>query len=194
MNKFFGLIVAAMAAVAMSSPAQADVNSEVVALQRSTILEAQLFAGLNWKVGDKASYNIKVGTFINGKSDNFVREETDIGFWMQNDMDLTIQKAKVEILINKTNGQIEKLLVNGQEQSVPKQDVEIVDQHEDSVTVPAGTFDAIYVKIKDKADGKLSEVWINPKVMPMTGSLKSMQDSDYGKVMQEATSMYFAPR
>ena len=192
MTKFFGLIAAAMVAVAISAPARADVMAEMTALQNATMLDARINAGLNWHVGDKASYKISIGGFINGTSNNIVREDTGTAFWMVQDMDLQIQKQKVEALINKSTGQIEKLLVNGQEQSVPKSDQKVLEMHEDHITIAAGAFDCIYAKIQDNSNQQITEAWINPKIVPMTGVLKAISDSQFGKVNQEATSFEFA--
>lgn len=194
MAKFFGMIASALVAVALSTPAQATIQFDAVALQNATMLEAKVNAGLNWKVGDKASYALDIGGFIKGKSDNFVREDTGTHYWMVQDMDLSIQKQKVEVMLNKANGQIDKLLVNGQEQSVPKSEQEILEMKESNITVPAGTYDCIYAKIKDKTNGNITEAWINPQIVPMMGLLKALADSQFGKVKQEATSFQFAPR
>lgn len=191
MTKIIGLFTAAMVAVGLSTTAKADISSDILALQQATIVQAAA-GGLNWRVGDKASYSVQLGGFIKGKSDNFVREDTGTGFWMVQDMDLMIQKSKVEILINKSTGQIEKLLVDGKEQSVPKSDQEILEMKESQITVPAGTFQCIYAKIKEKSDGKITEAWINPKIVPMSGLLKAIGESQFGQVIQEATSFSFA--
>lgn len=190
MAKIYGMIAAALVAIAAAAPAQAEIiGFDAQQLQRSLTLAAR--NGLNWHVGDKASYSINVG-FIKGKSDNFVREDTGTAFWMVQDMDLMIQKQKVEALINKTNGQIEKLLVNGQEQSIPKEDMQVIDMHEDKVTVPAGSFDCIYAKLQNKQDQKITEAWINPKAVPMSGQLKVLGDTQLGKLTEELTSFQFA--
>lgn len=191
MSKFFGLVVAAL--VAVSVQAKADTFVNVQALQAQLLAHAQL-AGLSWHVGDAADYKVSIGGFINGTSHNFVREDAGTSFWMQQDMDLGFAgKQKIEILINKTTGAIEKMLANGQEQQIPAAgDQEIVDMHEDHVTVAAGSFDCIYAKIKSKKDGTIQEAWINPQVAPMTGLLKALADSQFGKVTQEATALKFA--
>lgn len=191
MKQLFGMLAAAMVAGTLSTPAHAEID--VKALQ--TNLQIQALAnrsGLNWHIGDKANYSLDIGGFIKGTSNNFVREDTGTDFVMEQDMVLMGQNQKIEAWVNKSNGQIDKLLANGQEQSVPKSDVEIVDTHEDHITVAAGAFDCIYAKIRDKSDGKITEAWINPKAVPMTGVLKALADSQMGKVDQEATSMSFA--
>ena len=71
--------------------------------------------------------------------------------------------------------------------------MEVVDQKEDSVTVPAGTFQAIYIKIKDKKAGTFQEAWINPQDVPINGMIKVLADTQYGKMKQELTAKSFAP-
>ena len=129
-----------------------------------------------------------MGGFLSGTMKMFCREIIADGIWLVQDVDLSIQKQKIEVLLDPNTGQIKKMLVNGKDQAPPKQDVELIDQKEDKVTVPAGTFDAIYLKIKDKGDGKISEQWVNPRDIPLSGMLKSLADSQFGKVTIELTS------
>lgn len=194
MTKFFGLIAAAL--VALSTQAKAngfDVVQLATNIQTQTMVEAQFAAGLNWKVGDQADYKISIGGFINGTSHNFVREDIGTSIWMIQDMDLgMVGKQMIEVLINKTTGKIEKMLVGGKDQAIPDVgDQEVVEMHEDNVTVPAGSFPCIYAKIKSKKDGSIQEAWINPQTVPMSGMLKALADSQFGKVTQEATKFSF---
>lgn len=194
--KFLGLIAAAL--VATASVAQADVSVfDAQAFQANTMVAATAApTGLNWKVGDQADYSISIGGFINGTSHNFVREETATSFWMQQDMDMGFMgKQKIEVLMTKATGAIEKLIVNGKEEAIPDaSDSEVVEMKEDKVTVPAGTFDCIYAKIKSKKDGSIQEAWINPQAVPMAGMLKALADSQLGKVTQELQKATFAQR
>lgn len=194
--KFLGLIAAAL--VATGSVAQADVTFfDAQAFQAQAMVEAATApTGLNWKVGDQADYKIAIGGFINGTSHNFVREETATSVWMQQDMDMGFMgKQKIEILMTKATGAIEKMLVNGKEETPPDaSDAEVVEMKEDKVTVAAGTFECIYAKIKSKKDGSIQEAWINPQAVPMSGMLKALADSQFGKVTQELTKSSFAQR
>ena len=148
--------------------------------------------GLNWHVGDTADYNMKIG-FIPATVHTFVREDVGDAFWLQEDMSLLGQAQKVEILIDKNNGQIKKILVNGQEQKAPEGgDYEIVETKEDRVTVPAGTFDVVYFKMRDKKTNQEQEAWVNPKLIPITGAAKSISPSQFGKAVQELSSYKFA--
>ena len=58
-----------------------------------------------------------------------------------------------------------------------------------SVTVPAGTFKTIYLKMKDNANkGAISEVWVNPRDIPLSGMAKTISESPLGKVTIELNS------
>jgi hypothetical protein len=194
MSKLFSTLIAAVAALGFSAPAQANLSDTIISFQTNFMMEAEATAGLNWVVGDKASFKMS-GGFINGKIDAFVRQDTGTSFWLQQDADLGfLGKQKIEILLNKSTGQIEKMLVNGQEQNVPEPNVEIVEMKQDRVRVSAGEFDCIYVKVKDKGNGQIQEAWVNPQKVPMSGQIKSVSDSQFGKITQELTSFQFAPR
>ena len=194
MSKVYGLMAAVLTAMTMASPARADVNvTEMVAnLQNTAVVQAN-FAGLDWRVGDKASYKLS-NIILNGTSNAFVREDTGTSYWMQQDMTVMGQAQKIEILFSKATGQIEKLLVNGKEEKAPAPNVEIIEMKESNVTVPAGTFGCIYAKIKNKDDGKITQAWINPKAAPMSGLLKAIAESQFGDITQELLSFEFAAR
>lgn len=145
--------------------------------------------GLNWKAGDYANYNMNMG-FIKGTNNTSVREVTKNGIWMIQDMDLGFMgKQKMEALIDQNTGEIKELIVNGEKQDVPEPgNMEIISAEESSVTVPAGTFEAIYVKIKNNDDGNISQIWINPELIPLNGSAKSISPSQFGDVTMELTA------
>lgn len=192
--------VAAVAAVLVLSPvAQAEQNAFVQFSQPmidAVAVQSQVSTmGLKWKVGDKADYSISIGGFINGTSKSFVREDNGTEIWIQQDMDLGFAgKQKIEILFDKATGQVKKLLAEGKEQAIPDaSNMEVVETKEDQVTVPAGTFKAIYAKIKNKSDNTIQEAWINPQEIPINGMAKALADSQFGKVTQELTAKSFAP-
>ena len=175
-----------MAAItqAHQTPAEALFASQLPALQSSVVT-----TGLDWRVGQENNYKVSMGGFLNGTMKMYVREVIADGIWMVQDVDLSIQKQKIEALIDPNTGKIKKMLVNGKEQEPPKSDFEIIDQKEDRITVPAGTFDVIYVKIKDNANnGQIAEQWINPRDIPLSGMAQSKSDSQLGKVTIQLTS------
>lgn len=144
--------------------------------------------GLNWTVGDTADYNISAG-FISGTMNMLVREENDKGFWVNQDMDLGFAgKQKVEILFDKSSGAVLELRVNGEKQDTPDPgNQEIVETKGTTVTVPAGTFDCLYAKIRDLDKNEDSEAWINPDLIPIVGLLKQLAPSQMGQVKVELT-------
>lgn len=199
LKSVFASFVAAAAALVVSVGAQAA-QHPLVQLSQPMILNAKIQSqvstlGLKWKVGDKAEYKVSMGGFINGTSSSFVREDNGTEIWVQQDMNLGFMgQQKVEILFDKATGQIKKILAQGQEQQIPDaSQMEIIEQKEDQVTVPAGTFQAIYVKIKNKSDNTIQEAWINPQEVPINGMVKALADSQFGKVSQELTAKSFAP-
>ncbi|MFZ3230068.1 MAG: hypothetical protein WA160_07680 [Pseudobdellovibrio sp.] len=186
---FKSLILAASLIIAASANAYNTVAESIFATQQTSIQQSVVTQGLNWKVGQENNYKLNMGTFIKGTMKMYVREIVADGIWLVQEIDLSIQKQKVEVLMDPNTGAIKKMLVNGKEQAAPKSDYEIVEQKEDNITVPAGTFDTIYIKVKDKANNdQISEQWVNPRDIPLSGMAKSLADSQMGKVTIELTS------
>ena len=156
-------------------------------IQNSTMTEATL-GGLGWTVGDFADYSINAG-IIKGTMHSFVREEITEGYWVQQDMDMGMfGKQKVEILFEGDTGQVLALLVNGEKQTIPDQgDMEVIDVQNTTITVKAGSFDCLYVKILNKKDNKESEAWINQDEIPIGGLIQQKAPSQMGEVVVELT-------
>jgi hypothetical protein len=139
---------------------------------------------IDWKKGDQNSYDLDMGGFIKGSMIQTVRDITGEGMWVDQDMDLGFAgKQQASQLIDPATGEIKKFIVNGKEEKIPEQgEQEIVDVTESKITVPAGTFDCIAAKIKDKKSGDITEAWINPEKVSIGGMLKIIQPSQFGKV------------
>ncbi len=183
------IMSAALVVVAGTANAYNTVSESIFASQQAQIQGVVGTFGLNWKVGDENNYKLNMGGFLNGTMKISVREIGADGIWLVQDVDLMIQKQKIEVLLDPNTGVIKKMLVDGKEQAPPKADYEVLEQKEDKVTVPAGTYDAIYIKIKDKANNNaVSEQWVNPRDIPISGMLKSLADSQLGKVTIELVS------
>ena len=186
---FKSMVIAAALVVSTAAQASNTVAGFLFAKQISTIQQNIVTFGPNWKVGDACDYKLNMGGFLNGTMKMYVREIGADGMWIVQDVDMMIQKQKVEMLMDQNTGEIKKVLVNGKEEKLPESDPEIIEQKEANVTVPAGTFVAIYLKLKDnKQNGAISEMWVNPRDIPLSGMLKSIQDSQLGKVTIELTS------
>lgn len=182
--------IIAVLGLAFSFNASADTTIvDVLASQQQTAIMSQARTmGIDWKVGDNASYNIDMG-FIKGTMVSSVRSVGAEGIWMDQNMDLGFAgKQQVQTLIDQNTGEVKKMLVNGKEQQVPKQDIEIISAVEDHITVPAGAFDCIHATIKDKSNNEEINAWINPQQIPMSGMLKQVQPSQFGQVTIELKS------
>ena len=188
---FSALIVgsAAMAAGAARADVM-DIAAQTSVLRATALVEAEAAQGLAWKVGDTASYSIEMGGFIKGTSVMSVAQDTGDGYWVNQDLDMGfVGKHKVEILFNKADGQVKQIKMDGQNQSLPDASkMEVVEMKEATVTVPAGTFKAIYAKLRDKDKGDITEAWVNPKEVPISGAIKSLSQAQFGQVKQELTS------
>lgn len=144
--------------------------------------------GLPWKVGESANYNLKAG-FISGKMTMLIREEVHEGFWVEQNVDVMIQKSKVELLIDKNTGKILQMIVDGKKQTPPEPgDTEILESHPDNVTVPAGTFECAYVKVHDKKQNQDQDLWVNPELIPVMGMIKTTGQTQLGALLIELTS------
>lgn len=164
---------------AVAAPSAVEVLAQV---QMPAIMDQAQTMGLDWKVGDRADYSIDMG-FIKGTMIMSVASVGADGIWMNQDADLGFAgKQKIETLLDPNTGEIKKMLVNGKEQAPPKQDVEIIDIKEDRITVPAGTFDCIHARLKNKEDNSEINAWMNPQVVPMSGLLKQVAPSQFGNV------------
>ncbi len=183
---FKSFIVAAALVVTTAAQASDSLATFVFKKQLVQIQGVIKAQGLNWQVGDTNNYKLNMAGFLNGSMKMYVREITADGIWMVQDVDLMIQKQKIEVLLDQATGEVKKMLVNGQEQAPPESNPEIIDQKEATVTVPAGTFKTIYLKIKD--GDQTSEMWVNPRDIPLSGMAKSLADSQIGKVTIELQS------
>ncbi len=176
-------IIASLAlAFSVNAVAAPTIVDAIVAQTQTVIFSQAHTLGLDWKPGDTGSYSVNMG-FIKGSMVMSVRSNNAEGIWMDQDMDLGFAgKQKAEMLIDPNTGEIKKMLVNGKEQEIPKQDMEVISATEDKITVAAGTFDCIHVVVNDKAKNEESNIWINPQVIPMSGMIQQISPSQLGKV------------
>ena len=112
---------------------------------------------IEWKVGERAEYSLKMGSFLSGTMIKTVDHNEGNTVWIKQNIDLTIQKQVVDIQMDRADGKILKMLANGQPQTIPDQKIEIVSQDYTEITVPAGAFKCIHVVAKDQ-DSKKIEV------------------------------------
>ena len=163
-------------------------QSLLLTIMMSLVGGVQAPNGLNWTVGDTADYNLSMG-FLKGTMKMSVHQEIDKGFWVHQDISLMGQQQKAEILFDKNTGELLELRVNGEKQELPDPgNQEIVETKGTTVTVPAGTFDCLYAKIRDIDKNEESEAWINPDLIPIMGMLKQLAPGQFGQVVIELTA------
>lgn len=197
MKKLMGTMILAASAWGTQARAEgaADINAAVLARTVSNVM-VQTQNALNmigWKVGDLHKFNVKF-LFGGGNGTKTVPSEdlAQNAVWLKNEMTLMGQKQTTETLLSRTDAKILKLIVNGKEQDPNAggdAEVEILEQYEDNVTVPAGTFKAMYVKLKTKAQGQetIVQVWVNPMAVGLDGQIKLVAETQFGPLTLEVT-------
>src|SRR5690606_32221617 len=142
-----------------------------------------------WQVGDKNTYKMSLG-FIKGSTSMEVIAVSATEIRLNQIIDMGFMgKQDCEMVIDRTNGQTRELTCDGNPQEVPEAgDVELIEMSEGKVTVPAGSFDCVYIKAKQKSSGQEIEQWVNTKQVPISGMVKSVSASTIGKVVMELVS------
>lgn len=183
------LMVVGLFTASFATANEIPVQALLTSIQQTSMMQAQA-AGINWAIGDACHYDLSMASFIKGKLDVIVREKNDEGYWLDQNVDLGfLGKQQMSVLIDPNTGAIKKVIVDGKEQAPPETgEMEVVEVKEAKVTVPAGTFDAVYFKIHDKKENKDTEQWANPKLIPISGMIKSLGQSQMGEVVTELVS------
>ena len=166
----------------------ANINTALVGMTQSILAETMTAPG-NWVVGDTASYKMNMGGFLEGTMKMSVKQIDSSGLVINQEADLSFMgKQSCDITIDLSNGNIKSLVCNGQAQQVPESDMELVDNREETITVPAGTFKSAYLKMLNKKDNTTAEQWVNPTLIPVTGMITAISQSQFGPVTLELTS------
>jgi hypothetical protein len=148
--------------------------------------KASTARAIDWKPGDSANYNVDMG-IVQGTMVMTVDSNDGNEIWLSQNMDLGFAgKQQVQTLMDANTGAVKQVLVNGQEQEIPKQDLEVVEIVDDTITVPAGTFKCLHARLTDKSTNDEINLWNNSEV-PMSGMVKTTQPSQFGMVTVELT-------
>ena len=154
----------------------------------SAQLERSTLDLINWKIGDNMVYDVELGSMGKlGSMTMAASKDEGAAVWVKEEANLMGQNDVTEILINRADGKVLKMIHNGQEQQVPNQDIEIISQDYTSVTVPAGTFKCMHVVAKSKDVSKM-EIWANPQATALMGMVQQSMDSQMGTVTLKLTS------
>src|ERR1035437_4038647 len=135
-------------------------------------LESTALDLINWKVGDTTAYDLEMGAFGKiGTMTKTASKDEGAAIWIKNEADMMGQKDLTEILINRADGKILKMIHNGQEQQVPDDKIEIISQDYTEITVPAGKFKCLHIVAKSQQSEKI-EIWANPQTVALDGSIQ----------------------
>ncbi len=141
---------------------------------------------INWKVGDRMNYQVSM-LFGKGTMVKNVSKDEGTAIWLHQDINLMGQKQTADVLFNKADGKILKMLQNGKEVAVPDDKIEIISQDYAEVTVPAGKFQSIHIVAKSEKVSKI-EMWANPTQTAIDGALKQIMATQFGDMTIELTS------
>lgn len=181
--------VLAIAALLASSPvfASSDLFETMTNIQQF-VAQDVVAQAIDWKVGDENNYSVDM-SIVKGTMKMSVREIGADGIWVDQNMELGFAgKQSASMLIDANTGAVKKFIVNGKEQAIPENNMKPIEVKEDKITVPAGTFECIYAKLKDEKTGEEAQAWINPEKISVGGSLKMIQPSQFGNVTILLTS------
>jgi len=186
MNLFkSALMVAALGVGTAQAADVSDVGQAAFqAVRTLQVAQSQLANRINWQVGDFHKLGIQF-LFGGGEGSKLVTkdEPTQNAVWYTTEIALMGQNQKTEALISREDGRTLKLIVNGKEEDpTAGGEIEIIEQSETSVEVPAGKFDCFYIKANVTAKGQKSvvEIWVNPVNVNIDGTLKMVAQTQFG--------------
>lgn len=143
-----------------------------------------------WTPGDTNNYRLTVSVMrgaAHGTLKQYVLTKTPESAWVGQDIQILGSRHKAQALVDR-NGKVTRLIVDGTEQPLPEESaIEVIETKETTVTVPAGTFEAIYFDVREIATNKTNQVWVNAKAVPIGGVIK-VHSTKKGDVTTELTS------
>lgn len=181
-------------AFAWATPAQAEsadalaIELSVAHIQASVASDMDALNLINWEVGETATLKM---TSLFGELGNMVKRvdrEQDNAIWVISETSGQMGENTVEMLIDRATGQTLEYIENGQRKEPPSNDdFELIDQSEERVTVPAGTFDTIKITGKTSQIKKL-ELWANPRDVVMEGTVQMKADTGFLPITMQLMS------
>ncbi len=160
----------------------------VAHIQAGVAAEMDAFNIINWKVGEMANYKMtslfgELGTMVKR-----VDREEENAIWVISETSGQMGNNKIEMLLDRATGKVLQYIENGSSKAPPSNDdMEIIDQIEERITVPAGTFDTIKITAKTPQIKKL-EAWFNPSKTVMDGQIQAKINTGFLPVTMQLTS------
>ena len=185
----FKSMLAVLTVIAAGTASAVTITDVSYAAAQTILSNGTPTAGLNFKVGDSTTYKLSIASFINGTMTMTVKSVDTNAVVLAQDVNVMGQAQSCTETLNPNNGQITDMTCNGQKQDPgDSSQITVVDSKEASVTVPAGTFDTLWVKAHNAKDNTDIEQWINPKLIPVLGLVKMLAPSQIGQMDVELQS------
>ena len=140
---------------------------------------------INWKVGEFQDLNLNIQGMALGTMHKEATKEEGNGIWMTETVS-GMMSQKVEVLLDRADGHVIKMIQNGQPATPPDDKLEIINQETATITVPAGTFQTIHITAKSQQAGQV-EVWANPQAITLDGTAKMTMQAQGMPVAMELT-------
>lgn len=193
MKKFSKILLGLGLILSMKAEASVfQVDTGHIVSMAQTIMSSNV----NFRVGDSLNFKLSSSPLplVGGTMSMAVSSEEAAGYWITQNVDMgQMGKQVIETLIDRNTGKVLKMKVNGQDQAPPDSTIKVIETKEDTVTVPAGTYQAVYVKTEDEK-GNQSEMWMNPLEIPVSGMLKMVtKQMQFLSVIVELVSFNRAP-
>jgi hypothetical protein len=167
-----------------SAPTAASLNAAHVQVLVQNLNVMDL---INWKVGDTSSSNIEAFGQTLGTMVKLAEKDDGQTVWLKESMALQGQNDVVELQIDRTSGQVVKMLHNGQEEQYPNDPPQVTNQEVVDVTVPAGTFHCVHITF-NTSQVQGAELWANPQQIVLDGAAKEIMPTQGIQVTIEMTS------
>jgi hypothetical protein len=185
--KLVALFIAASSAI--SAQAHLFEPTHLIPVIDELLKDQETLSNPMFKPGDSATYDLTLGGFIPASMVMSVVSVSDSEIVLNQTLSIFGQGQSCDVTIEGTTGAVKRIVCNGQEQKVPENGgIELIESKEDTVTVPAGTFQTIYIKARQKTDNSVVEQWINPKQVPVGGMVKSVIPSQLGTMVAQLKS------
>jgi hypothetical protein len=148
---------------------------------------------VTFTVGDTASYSLSIASF-SGTMVMTVTGNDSNGVTIDQKIDLSqIGQEDIVEVIDPATGQIKSITVNGQPQTPPNpDDIQIISDTKTTITEMGKDFKVDDLKIHDKANNSDSEMWVDPKDVPVAGMVKMTQTADGLPLQADLTSYQWA--
>ena len=160
---------------------------DFTSLQQALMPQLSDVQTAQWKAGDTASYKMKLG-FLSGTMKMSVKSVNSEELVITQEINLAgMGGQSCDMTLDPSTGETKRIVCNGQDQQVQKPDLEVIDMKDADITVPAGKFSCMYIKIRNKADNSEIEQWANQDV-PVAGMVKTIAPSQLGKMTVELSS------